>query len=85
RNDGRSLSINVAARVDDHSLNLTVANTGELYGHYQHHSANVGLKNVCERLARLYPGASAFDLREEGGWVRATIRITDGNLQSADR
>jgi hypothetical protein len=38
----------------------------------------VGLENVRQRLARLYPGRHRFQVGQEDGWVRARIEIADG-------
>ena len=35
----------------------------------------IGLRNIQERLAQLYPGHSRFEIGETGGWVRAVIEI----------
>jgi len=38
-------------------------------------STGIGLKNVRQRLAKLYPNNSRFTLLEDNGWIRAVIEI----------
>jgi hypothetical protein len=38
----------------------------------------VGLANVRERLARLYPGRHRFEVGQENGWVQARIELMNG-------
>ena len=76
-NNSSPVRISIAARVRDGDLSVEVANTGRLQGFaYQHsNGTHIGLKNVCERLAKLYPERSSFSLRESDGWIRAVIEI----------
>jgi sensor histidine kinase YesM len=37
--------------------------------------AGIGVRNVRERLARLFPGRHRFELSEEGAWVRALVEL----------
>src|SRR6478672_1027097 len=38
-------------------------------------STGIGVRNVRERLARLFPGRHRFELTDEQGWVRALIEL----------
>ena len=38
-------------------------------------SAGIGVRNVRERLVRLFPGRHRFDLTDENGWVRAVVEL----------
>jgi LytS/YehU family sensor histidine kinase len=35
----------------------------------------IGVRNVRERLARLFPGKHRFELTDERGWVRALVEL----------
>jgi signal transduction histidine kinase len=70
------LKIRVSAKVHDAELNVEVANTGKLRSKVpSENGTGIGLQNVRERLAQLYPNKSSFTLREEAGWIRAMIVI----------
>jgi LytS/YehU family sensor histidine kinase len=70
------LRIQVSAKVRDSELEVEVANTGKLRQTAPtDNGTGIGLTNVRERLAKLYPDRSRFTLREEAGWTRATIAI----------
>ncbi len=73
------LKIRVAARVRDGDLSVEVANTGRLQTRAPKQAngggTHIGLKNVCERLAKVYPDRSSFSLSESDGWIRAVIEI----------
>ena len=69
------LSIRVA-RADD-GLVIAVENNGQLGSGGSHFrvGGGVGLRNVTERLARVYGDAARFELREGAGRVVAEIRL----------
>ena len=70
------LRIRLTARARDGGLYVEVANNGRLgTTDGSANSTGIGLRNVRERLAKLYPGKSRFSLREEEGWIRAVIEI----------
>ena len=76
--NSKPLKISIAARMRDGRLVVEIANTGRLDA--QTPQANgagtqIGLRNVRERLAKLYPDRSIFSLRQDGAWIRATIEI----------
>lgn len=67
--------LRIAASIENHSLQLEVANTGNLRSETKSNGNGIGLKNVRERLGKLFPGRSRFELFEQDGWVRARIVI----------
>ena len=59
-------------------LFLEVANTGtwvEPESGNSRESAGIGIKNLRQRLDRIYPGIYGFSTEAGGGWVRAKIEI----------
>ena len=86
RTSPRPLKVRISARADGERLLVEIANTGrwcgdrengngEGSGHPIEDGAGVGLVNVRERLARLYPGWHRFEVGQEDGWVKARIEI----------
>ena len=76
-NNSEPLKIRIAARMIDERLVVEIANTGLLDSHPQTNGGgtHIGLRNVRERLAKLYPDKSSFSLRQDGAWIRATIEM----------
>ena len=54
---------------------MEIANTGRLDTQAYGGGTQIGLRNVRERLAKLYPDKSSFSLRQDGAWIRATIEM----------
>ncbi|HMY74388.1 MAG TPA: histidine kinase, partial [Blastocatellia bacterium] len=70
------LKLNIAARAKGDRLFVEVANSGSrLTAQANGNGLGIGLRNIQERLAQLYPGHSRFEIGETGGWVRAVIEI----------
>lgn len=69
----KPLRILVSATVENNALKLEVSNTGSLNSNGN--GTKVGLKNVRERLEKLFAERSNFNLKEEHGWVKAQIFI----------
>ncbi|WP_224246087.1 sensor histidine kinase [Hyalangium gracile] len=79
-----------AARVGN-GLEVEVSNTGslrpsprdstEVKGRVE--GTGTGLTNIRERLAHAFPGRHRFELREDGGWVRATLSVELARRQAA--
>jgi LytS/YehU family sensor histidine kinase len=63
--------------VRDGGLVVEIANTGRLDTQANGGGTQIGLRNVRERLAKLYPDKSSFSLRQDGVWIRATIELVD--------
>ena len=76
-NNTSPLKICIAARMRAGRLVVEIANTGRLTQTPQTNGAgtHIGLRNVRERLAKLYPDKSSFSLRQDGAWIRATIEM----------
>ena len=76
-NQTTPLRLHLTARLRAEGLYVEIANSG----HW--HSANgsganglgIGLRNVQQRLAQLFPGQSRFEIGAADGWVRAVIEI----------
>jgi two-component system, LytTR family, sensor kinase len=76
-NQTMPLKLHLTARLRAEGLYIEVANSG----HW--HSANgsgvnglgIGLRNIQQRLAQLFPGRSRFEIGAADGWVRAVIEI----------
>ena len=71
------LQVRLTTTLADDALHIRVSNTGRLTpssparnGH-----SGIGLKNVRERLQRLYPDRHRFTLQENGDWVLAEVVI----------
>lgn len=73
------LQVRIEARREDGDLRIEVANSGTLDGPSGAGGApegtGIGLRNVHERLARLYPGRHSLRVVQDGEWVRAIIRL----------
>jgi len=77
-NNSLPLEIRLSARERDRSLIVEVANTGRLQTTSESNKesgTHIGLKNVRERLAKVFPGKSNLTLSDSDGWIRAIIQI----------
>ena len=77
-NNSGPLKICIAARLREGGLLVEIANTGRLDTPKPQTNGNgtqIGLRNVRERLAKVYPDKSSFSLRQDGDWIRATIEM----------
>ncbi len=75
------LRVRVGARTDGPRLLIEISNTGrwcEPSAGPLENGLGVGLANVRQRLARLYPGRHVFEVEQEDGWVRARIELVNG-------
>jgi len=79
----KPLKILVSARLDDNALIMEVANTGTLSSRMN--GTNVGLKNVTQRLEKIFHERGSLTLSEENGWVRARIAIKNDETKSINR
>jgi hypothetical protein len=73
-----------AARVGE-VLEVEVANTGRWAEAREPGvvGTGTGLANVRERLEHAFPGRHRFELREDGGWVRASLSVALGQREAA--
>lgn len=81
------LHLRIRAHEVDGYLQIEVANTGALVpsgvsSDLAADGAGIGLRNVRERLAHLYPGLFEFRVVQQGDWVRAIVRIRDQGARS---
>jgi two-component system LytT family sensor kinase len=81
RTSAAPLRVRVAARIEGDRLLVEIANTGrwcEPEPGPPENGLKVGLANVRQRLARLYPGRHRFEVGQSDGWVRARIELVNG-------
>ena len=84
------LRVRLAATVAGDMLRVEVWNTGSLLARAgdgrrsepgladaspNANGTGIGVRNVRERLARLFPGRHRFELTDERGWVRALVEL----------
>jgi hypothetical protein len=69
--------LRVVAVEEANAIAIEVANTGVLTptGLATTQGLGIGLRNVRERLDRVFPDRASLDLRQDGSWVRARIEI----------
>jgi two-component system, LytTR family, sensor kinase len=72
----KPLKIKISAEVMDDKLVLEVANTGRLDNPHESNGTKIGLKNVRERLEKLYGRNGSFELKQDNGLVKARIEIS---------
>lgn len=70
------LKIKISARLEGESLILKVANTGKLKNLPDLNGTKIGLKNVRERLEKLFGEKGNFELKQDGEFVVARIEIS---------
>jgi hypothetical protein len=70
------LNIKISARLEGESLILEVANTGKLNNLQNLTGTKIGLKNIRERLEKLYGEKGSFELEQEGESVVAKINLS---------
>ena len=73
--NAKPLEIKISASVTDNKLLLEVANSGKLTGGESANGNGIGLKNVRERLEKLFGDGGKFELKQENGFVKARIEI----------
>jgi LytS/YehU family sensor histidine kinase len=71
----KPLKIKISAQIKENKLFLEVANSGKLPEIFDSNGTKIGLKNVRERLEKLFPQKSSFELSQNDGFVRARIEI----------
>lgn len=75
----KTLKINVSAKILGGKLVLEVKNTGRLPDGFGANGNGIGLKNVRERLEKLFGVNGRFELKQEDGFVKARIEIMSEN------
>jgi LytS/YehU family sensor histidine kinase len=73
RDQGGPLRVKLDARVAGDMLRVEVWNTGIVSPNAK--GTGIGVRNVRERLTRLFPGRHRFELTDEHGWVRALVEL----------
>jgi hypothetical protein len=71
----KPLKIKISARMKANKLLLEISNTGNLQNGSNENGNGIGLKNVRERLDKLFAENGKFDLSQENGFVKARIEI----------
>lgn len=71
----KPLKIKILAKLQNNKLLIEIANTGKLNHKAETNGTKIGLKNVRERLEKLFPEKSSFGLVVEDGFVIARIEI----------
>jgi hypothetical protein len=75
----KPLRIKISAEVSGSKLILEVRNSGKLNGNSNGSGTKIGLKNVRERLEKLFGAAGTFELKQDGDFVKARIEIAGKN------
>jgi hypothetical protein len=76
----KPLKLKISANVlNNEKLVLEVVNSGKLNASANGNGTKIGLKNVRERLAKLFGARGVFELRQDGDFVTARIEIVDKN------
>lgn len=71
----KPLKIKISARMRANKLLLEISNTGNLQNGSNENGNGIGLKNVRERLEKLFAENGKFELAQENGFVKARIEI----------
>jgi hypothetical protein len=71
----KPLEIKISARLQASGLLLEISNTGNLQNDSSRNGNGIGLKNVRERLEKLFAENGKFELLQENGFVKARIEI----------
>ena len=71
----KPLKIKISAKLDGEKLVLKVFNTGKLENLPNSNGTKIGLKNVRERLEKLFGEKSCFELKQDSDLVVAKIEI----------
>jgi len=74
------LKIKISARLEGGNLILEVANSGNLNDLPNSNGTKIGLKNVRERLEKLFGKKGSFELKQDGGFVIAKIHISKAEI-----
>lgn len=77
RTNAKPLEIKISAKVFEDKLLLEVANSGKLQNGASANGNGIGLKNVRERLEKLFGDDGKFDIKQENGFVKAQIEIAN--------
>lgn len=73
----KPLKIDFSANLSGNKLILEISNSGKLQNASNGNGTKIGLKNVCERLEKLFGDGAKFELKEESGFVKARVEISN--------
>jgi LytS/YehU family sensor histidine kinase len=73
----KPLRINIHAETFANKLLLEVSNSGTLKNDLNTNGTKIGLKNVRERLEKLFGENAIFELKQDNDFVKARIEISD--------
>lgn len=73
----KPLKVKISAETAGGKLILEVANSGRLNDTANGNGTKIGLKNVRERLEKLFGAGGKFELLQDGDFVKARIEIED--------
>jgi len=79
----KPLKIKISARLRENNLLLEVSNTGNLQNGAG--GNGIGLKNVRERIEKLFGDGGKFELLQENDLVKARIEITKAEARASAR
>jgi len=71
----KPLKIKISARVSGRELFLEVCNSGRLENLHNSNGTKIGLKNVRQRLEKLFGDGGKFELKQDGDFVKARVEI----------
>lgn len=71
----KPLKIKISAKTEGETLKIEVVNTGKLNDLHNSNGTKIGLKNIRERLEKLYGKNCSFELKQDGDFVIAKIEI----------
>lgn len=85
RTSAKPLEIKIAARLADERLILEVVNSGKLENGANGSGTKIGLKNVRERLEKLFGAGGKFEIVQDGDFVKAQIEISKAETRADAR
>jgi LytS/YehU family sensor histidine kinase len=69
------LKLIISAKLNEKNLLVQVANSGKVDNLHNSNGTKIGLKNVRERLEKLYGEKGSFELKQDGEFVIAKIEM----------
>jgi len=78
----KPLKIKISAKVSESGLVLEVMNSGKLENLHNSNGTKIGLKNVRERLEKLFGANGKFELKQDGDFVKARIEIANAEART---
>ncbi len=72
----KPLKISLSAKILENKLSLEIINSGKLQNASNGNGTKIGLKNVRERLEKLFGSRGRFEIKQDGDFVKAKIEIS---------